>query len=1292
MSVKENETPLVMEKGGSPYDEKAVQVFMKQSPEELYKRWNKWDAFKPLIERDSLIEAMKRMGLYPDNPIEGVYPDPMDPSFAERLFEKKEFSDLQSRASEEDDLCSASYQNEFDKSAVRQFVARFMNPTTPYTSALLYHGVGVGKTCTAITVAEKFLDILPDKKVIILAPPAIGDSFYRTIFNANKLVKLQKRDRDLLGRRWDSPQCTGLTYLSLSDMLYEKDTSKITKEVDKIIKRRYTIMGYGVFANYVKKQILGRVPAHLSEEERFRLENEEIYHTFSDHLIIVDEVHNLRDEGRKGGDDVDGKASTDLAEGKLVLSVLERIIPIADGMRLLLMTATPMYNISTEIIGLLNLLILNDTKDLSAKLNFADFFTKKGKEFEIVKGSDAKLTKIAQRYISYMRGEHPSLFPLRLSPPAVFDTDYPTISMNKRALTMNDTVKNILKTLPIVPTIYTLDTTAGIVLQSSMEKYHKSADIIEGEEGEINKTLFSALVLQSNIIYPDGSSGNDGFRHYFMGEEFGESPRLRRFRWAPRKVASREVETADVDSVFGPSMLHQYAPKIAAIVASLKTCKGVGFVYSRAVTGGVIPFGIALERAGWSRVLASGRIEPLLHEAPPLPYGRQCALCEHHEEGHKEDHEFRPAKFVLLAGEDKFTPSVDATVQYAQTFPKEDPMAPYGSHVKLIVGSGVAREGLDFKCIREIHLLDPWWHLNRIEQIVGRGVRFCSHSALPNEERNCTLYFHVAKLPSEYETPDMYAYRLAAEKSIQIGIIQRALKVGALDCMNHQSVLFIDPKRTRTIKTSKGTIIKDYSLADKQYSSICDFMDSCTYKCSTDIESSTIGSDRSTYKVEDLMRYLEVQFNKIKIYFQLYNELYISLKEVRERFFKDVPWELVALGLRKKLNNASFMIEQKDGTRGTLLLQNGFLVFQPLHITDPEIPLALRHGYAYGRLSTRIISPLFTTGEKTLTSVAASEGGTEFRITKSMGERALLRLEEWQKELQQLNHATHAMDLTRKVPEGMQEEMYRLLQWMPYRFRDFLHIEKILLQLYMDRIWSLDERHAVISAMTERRGTGTTTLTDELIISTLSNPEIFDVDGIYGFTQITKTGEELRYCKVGSNPVGICPPSVLSLVEPILDSPVNGIDGCAPIYGFHVFYKTAPLFKILNTEKLNARNRVFHGSNCTITSNLDRMLEDVTTLYKYQKEYNMASLLPILFQIRKTKETAEPFTYLDQLKSPQLCMYSEILLRAFQAVETTSRRWILSMVDSKRAVEVSMKKGKEVQKAIFQNSFAFILS
>ena len=40
----------------------------------------------------------------------------------------------------------------------------------------------------------------------------------KTIFNIDKLVKLPKKERELLGRIWNSPQCTGLTYLIKTGM------------------------------------------------------------------------------------------------------------------------------------------------------------------------------------------------------------------------------------------------------------------------------------------------------------------------------------------------------------------------------------------------------------------------------------------------------------------------------------------------------------------------------------------------------------------------------------------------------------------------------------------------------------------------------------------------------------------------------------------------------------------------------------------------------------------------------------------------------------------------------------------------------------------------------------------------------------------------------------------------------------------------------------------------------------------------------------------------------------------
>ena len=74
---------------------------------------------------------------------------------------------------------------------------------------------------------------------------------------------------------------------------------------------------------------------------------------------------------------------------------------------------------------------------------------------------------------------------------------------------------------------------------------------------------------------------------------------------------------------------------------------------------------------------------------------------------------------------------------------------------------------MDFKCIRQIHTLEPWYNTNRLEQIFGRGVRNLSHCLLPFEERNVEIYMHGTVL--EYivlvEAVDIFIYRLAKNKA-----------------------------------------------------------------------------------------------------------------------------------------------------------------------------------------------------------------------------------------------------------------------------------------------------------------------------------------------------------------------------------------------------------------------------------------------------------------------------------------------------------------------------------------------
>jgi flagellar biosynthesis GTPase FlhF len=54
-------------------------------------------------------------------------------------------------------LCSSSMSKDFKLQANQRFLRRVLSPESPTRSLLMVHGTGVGKTCTAITIAESFL-------------------------------------------------------------------------------------------------------------------------------------------------------------------------------------------------------------------------------------------------------------------------------------------------------------------------------------------------------------------------------------------------------------------------------------------------------------------------------------------------------------------------------------------------------------------------------------------------------------------------------------------------------------------------------------------------------------------------------------------------------------------------------------------------------------------------------------------------------------------------------------------------------------------------------------------------------------------------------------------------------------------------------------------------------------------------------------------------------------------------------------------------------------------------------
>ena len=159
--------------------------------------------------------------------------------------------------------------------------------------------------------------------------------------------------------------------------------------------------------------------------------------------------------------------------------------------------------------------------------------------------------------------------------------------------------------------------------------------------------------------------------------------------------------------------------------------------------------------------------------------------------------------------------------------------------------------------------------MNRIEQIIGRGVRQCSHKDLPLSDRNVQLFLHGTLLPTNIEPVDLYVYRLAEDKAIQIGKITRILKQVSIDCiLNSNQLNFRENilNKSLNIKLSDGSNI-DYRIGDRPYSAVCDYMDDCYYKCIPDTKLSDLNVEMSTYS----SKHIELISDKI---IQYIKELY----------------------------------------------------------------------------------------------------------------------------------------------------------------------------------------------------------------------------------------------------------------------------------------------------------------------------------------------------------------------------------------------------------------------------------
>ena len=72
-----------------------------------------------------------------------------------------------------------------------------------------------------------------------------------------------------------------------------------------------------------------------------------------------------------------------------------------------------------------------------------------------------------------------------------------------------------------------------------------------------------------------------------------------------------------------------------------------------------------------------------------------------------------------------------------------------GEVVKVLMITSSGAEGINLKNTRFVHLMEPYWHMVRLQQVIGRARRICSHQDLPEELRTVQVFLYMSVISDE---------------------------------------------------------------------------------------------------------------------------------------------------------------------------------------------------------------------------------------------------------------------------------------------------------------------------------------------------------------------------------------------------------------------------------------------------------------------------------------------------------------------------------------------------------------
>jgi hypothetical protein len=274
----------------------------------------------------------------------------------------------------------------------------------------------------------------------------------------------------------------------------------------------------------------------------------------------------------------------------------------------------------------------------------------------------------------------------------------------------------------------------------------------EGEESDISNVLKEAKKYDTEQDMDDEKEGEiegDEILDKIGGVSYKE-----RIDAAIKYISDNSIE------FLSPKGLETYSPKFLHILENIKDSKylGLHLVYSQFRTlEGIGLFSLVLEKNGFTRFkIKKNSANGWEMDIAPENQGKPTyALYT----GTESDEEKKIIKDIYNGDWD----NVDTSI--ANNLRRIAHNNNMGEIIKVFMITSSGSEGINLRNTRYVHIMEPYWHPVRSEQVIGRARRICSHTKLPLALQTVEVFVYLMKLTKQQIDSDVELKRKDLSKT-----------------------------------------------------------------------------------------------------------------------------------------------------------------------------------------------------------------------------------------------------------------------------------------------------------------------------------------------------------------------------------------------------------------------------------------------------------------------------------------------------------------------------------------------